>query len=242
MAGGVFSTALLNGMTIRESATDGSDFTNPAADYRRLFLGEDGQLHVKDSAGSVTDIGSGSGAVATDTIWDAAGDLVVGSGANTAARLAIGATNGMAVMRVSGAVAWALPVGYEFDYVEKTSDTSITATAEASADTIVTGNAVTYDGSTRIRLEFWAAQGVTSTNVALQVYLFDGSSSIGLIARQQDDAAQRSPIYSVRYFTPAAATKTYSIRATTGSGTATIGAGAGGAATSMPAFIRISKA
>jgi hypothetical protein len=58
MAGGVFSTAKLHAMTIRESATDGSDFTNPDADYRRLFLGEDGQLHVKDSAGAVTDIGS----------------------------------------------------------------------------------------------------------------------------------------------------------------------------------------
>jgi hypothetical protein len=42
---------------IRESADDGSDFTNPDADYRRLFLGEDGQLHVKDSAGTVTGIG-----------------------------------------------------------------------------------------------------------------------------------------------------------------------------------------
>jgi hypothetical protein len=52
---GKFSEDLLFGMTIRESATDGSDFTNPAADYRRLFLGEDGQLHVKDSAGAVTD-------------------------------------------------------------------------------------------------------------------------------------------------------------------------------------------
>jgi hypothetical protein len=97
MAGGVFSSAKLNGMTIRESATDGSDFTNPDADYRRLFLGEDGQLHVKDSAGAVTDI-AGSGNVATDAIWDAAGDLAVGSGANTAARLAAGAAGGVLAM------------------------------------------------------------------------------------------------------------------------------------------------
>ena len=61
MAGGVFSSAKLNGITLRESADDGSDFTNPDADYRRLFLGEDGQLHVKDSAGTVTTLG---GAVA----------------------------------------------------------------------------------------------------------------------------------------------------------------------------------
>lgn len=57
MAGGKFSEAQLHGMTIRESADDGSDFTNAPADYRRLFLGEDGQLHVKDSAGAVTGIG-----------------------------------------------------------------------------------------------------------------------------------------------------------------------------------------
>ena len=42
---GLFSLEKLFGMTIRESATDGSDFTNPDADYRRLFLGEDGLPH-----------------------------------------------------------------------------------------------------------------------------------------------------------------------------------------------------
>lgn len=42
------------GLQIRESATDGSDFPNPAADYRLAFLGEDGLWHVKDSAGTVT--------------------------------------------------------------------------------------------------------------------------------------------------------------------------------------------
>ena len=47
----------------------------------------------------------GTGAVATDAIWDAAGDLAVGSGANTAAKLAIGAAGG-ALSRVNGAVAW----------------------------------------------------------------------------------------------------------------------------------------
>lgn len=44
---------------LNEAATDGSDFSNPAADYRVLFLGEDGALHLKDSAGNVTDVTSG---------------------------------------------------------------------------------------------------------------------------------------------------------------------------------------
>lgn len=37
--------------------------------------------------------GGGAGSVATDTIWDVAGDLVYGTGSNTAARLGIGTAN-----------------------------------------------------------------------------------------------------------------------------------------------------
>lgn len=49
--------------------------------------------------------GGGGGAVATDTIWDAAGDLAVGTGSNTAARLAKG--NDGDVLTISGgSVAW----------------------------------------------------------------------------------------------------------------------------------------
>lgn len=44
-------------LQIRESANDGSDFGTPDVDYRYAFLGEDGQLHVKDSADVVTGIG-----------------------------------------------------------------------------------------------------------------------------------------------------------------------------------------
>jgi hypothetical protein len=104
-----FQDVLAPNITIRESADDGSDFSNPSADYRVLFLGEDGELHLKDSSGTVTDMpGAGGGTLATDTLWDAAGDLVVGSGSNTAARLAIGATNGMVLQRSGGAVAWGM--------------------------------------------------------------------------------------------------------------------------------------
>lgn len=56
---GLFSVAKLFGITLRESANDGSDFTNPDADYRRLFLGEDALLHLRDSAGAVTGVGAG---------------------------------------------------------------------------------------------------------------------------------------------------------------------------------------
>lgn len=85
MAGGKFSEANLFGMTIRESANDGSDFTNPDADYRRLFLGEDGVLHLKDSAGTVTTPSSGLSDPMTTR-----GDIIVRNSSNTTARLAVG--------------------------------------------------------------------------------------------------------------------------------------------------------
>lgn len=55
------SENLFPGIIIRESANDGSDFSNPTADYRELFLGEDGNLHLKSSSGTVTDVGGSGG-------------------------------------------------------------------------------------------------------------------------------------------------------------------------------------
>jgi hypothetical protein len=54
---GAFEGHKIYGIKIRESADDGSDFSNPDADYRLVFLGEDGQWHAKDSAGAVTALG-----------------------------------------------------------------------------------------------------------------------------------------------------------------------------------------
>jgi hypothetical protein len=101
-SGGKISEAQIYGLTIRESANDGSDFTNPAADFRRVFLGEDGEWHSKDSAGSVAGF-AGSGISAT--LADAAGDTLVASGADAWARLALGAAGGR-YSRINGAVAW----------------------------------------------------------------------------------------------------------------------------------------
>lgn len=47
--------------------------------------------------------GGAGGAVSTDAIWDAKGDLAVGTGANTAAKLTAG-TNGKALIAASGEV------------------------------------------------------------------------------------------------------------------------------------------
>ena len=82
----------------------------PASAISRLYVKSDGLFYSKDDAGVETLVsgGSGGGSVATDTIWDAAGDLAVGTGSNTAARLAIGANT--FVLTSNGTTAsWAAP-------------------------------------------------------------------------------------------------------------------------------------
>lgn len=59
--------------------------------------------------------GGGGGDVSTDAIWDAAGDLVVGTGANTAARLAKGANYSYLWVDEGGTVEWRAPQIYTWE-------------------------------------------------------------------------------------------------------------------------------
>jgi hypothetical protein len=86
---------------------DHVDPAAPADGFHRLFIDTDEKLKMIDHASLVTDFTPGAGgSVATDAIWDAAGDLAVGTGADTAAKLTKGA-DGLVLAMVGGAVAWA---------------------------------------------------------------------------------------------------------------------------------------
>jgi hypothetical protein len=90
------------------SGVDADDVTytpTTLADWDGSADPGDAEQALDQLAERVTDLeGAGSGSVATDAIWDAAGDLAYGTGANTAARLAIGTTR--QVLKVnSGATA-----------------------------------------------------------------------------------------------------------------------------------------
>jgi len=136
----------------------------------------------------------------------------------------------------------------ELAYVAETAgDSSITQTAEASAETIVTATEVTFDGSTPVLIEFFAPQARpdAAVNRQLNVWLYDGSSSIGrmgIMTYPGGTGHVYVPLHLVRRLTPSAAAHTYSVRATVSGGTGQITAGAGGSGNAMPIYIRVSRA
>lgn len=239
---GLFSAAKLFGMTIRESATDGSDFTNPDADYRRLFLGEDGLLHLKDSAGTVTDVGGGSGSVATDAIWDAAGDLAVGTGANTAAKITKGAAGTVPTAGAS-TLAYAYPPGYEFNYVETTTEVTLTGTSEGTANTVVASGSVAYDGSTIIIVEYFCPRSYSQDSSGNVFLLYEDSTVLGRLGLTiaATAASFDVPVLTRRRVTPSSGSHTYTMKAYSTAADGVLYHGSGGSSAQLPGYIRITK-
>lgn len=130
-------------------------------------------------------------------------------------------------------------------YVEKTTNTTVSATTEAAADTIVTAGAVTLDGSTQIRVSFYAPALLTGSGAATLVsfVIYQNGSSIGQASNYEISITgqlETAP-YLSRILTPAANTYTYSIRAFRNVANATVFAGAGGAGNFIPLFVLVEK-
>jgi hypothetical protein len=115
-------------------------------------LGTSGQLLTSQGPGTPpiwqTFVG-GSGNVATDVIWDAAGDLAIGTGADTAVRLAIGGPN--TVLTSNGTTAtWAVPGAASTNIDVQRNDTSIGTTFNTLD--FDTSYVLTVDSATEVRI------------------------------------------------------------------------------------------
>jgi hypothetical protein len=219
----------------------------------RLAVGSNGQVLTADSAQTlgIKWAALPSGGMVADTIWDTKGDLAVATGADAASKLAVG-SNGQVLTADSTqttGIKWAAAAAgggvTELSYVEFTSSVSISATAEGSANTVVTAASLTVDGSTLICVEFYCPNVVLAPAASAQliVVLYQGSSSIGRLAQliTEGSASGGPSVFARRYFTPSAGTYTWSVRAWEFNGTATVSAGAGGSGNPFPGYIRITK-
>jgi len=149
----------------REHAMTGTDdhyaaywkvfYSDGSGDVQELALGADGTYLKSNGAAAAPtfDTPAGGGDVATDPIWDAKGDLAGGTGANTAAKLTVGANDTM-LMAASGettGLKWAnkatiLSALNVEDGADVTDATNVnTAGATMNADTDVSGNGWVLD-------------------------------------------------------------------------------------------------
>ena len=128
--------------------------------------------------------------------------------------------------------------------MERTTPLTVTATTSAGANTFIAGNAVVYDGSTRIKVSVFIPSVTVNDSPGLPVYvtLWDGATDIGQIDVTFGLEAVSAGFYGERYLTPSAASHTFSVKSWTDP-TPTIDpvlvAGPGGTDELMPAFLRI---
>ena len=142
----------------------------------------------------------------------------------------------------------AYPPSHEIAYVEATGFTVITATTEATAQSIVSSGAVTFDG-TSVVLEFFVPRvALTSTSgSSVTAYLYADGVSVGILSQIVNPGAALSsgvavPVRATRRLTPSAGSHTYSVRFAGSVSGAEVDAGAGGTGAFLPGFIRITKA
>jgi hypothetical protein len=154
---------------------------------------------------------------------------------------------GVATLDAGGLVPLAqLPgIGKELDYAQITAAVAISATTEATAQAVVTGNAVTYDGS-KVRIEIFAPQvdnAGGATGPCIAVILRD-STVLGHVDLTQGLGGLNGlAAQGVVFDTPSAGSHTYAWKAYGGgSATYSIKAGAGGTGNLVPAYLRVTKA
>jgi hypothetical protein len=133
----------------------------------------------------------------------------------------------------------------ELDYAEITSDVTLTVTTEATSAVVVTGASINLLGPTVVEIEFYAP-GWNNANVSsgITVLLYDGATLIGQIFKKTE-AAVSGDIGEVsgRYrYQAAAGAHQWIIKAYATASGKIIRAGSGGAASYVPAYLRVVQA
>lgn len=123
-----------------------------------------------------------------------------------------------------------------YSYTEQTSGVAITATSEATAQTVISSNAITFDGATKVRVTFYAIAWRNASANAVECFMVLSDSVAGVLGTVADEniteataGVRHGPISWTRVYTPSSGTRTLSVKAyaSTANGF-TLPAGAGG--------------
>jgi hypothetical protein len=185
--------------------TEGTEPAAPAAGKQRLYIDSTThKLKRTDSSGTDVTIEAAAGAVASDTIWDAKGDLAAGTGADTASKLTVGTNQDILVANSaqSTGLQWVtLQVGR---VVRSSGD--FTHTGDTNF-TDITGASITFTtGARRVALDFSASWYVNNaTGTAGLDFVIDGTRPGGTTAgmttyNQHATASEAVPVH-IHYLT-----------------------------------------
>jgi hypothetical protein len=129
--------------------------------------------------------------------------------------------------------------GTQLDYVEGAGNVTVSSTTSASPTNVLSGNSVSYDGSTRIEIKFSAPMWDVDTDASGFLHLYEDSTDLGRIAQIVGFASGAttayvgSPVERSTFRTPAAGNHTYHVKAHKSGGNVIVYDGAGGADTAF---------
>ncbi len=107
-----------------------------------------------------------------------------------------------------------LLTGDVVDLVTRSTDLVVSASSAAAADTFITGNAVRYDGTTRIRIEFFCPMMNSDGSNEIIVNLWEDSTDLGRLVNHDFPGHVQAVILR----TPSSGSHTYTIKGWRGSG------------------------
>jgi len=135
---------------------------------------------------------------------------------------------------------FALP-GQELDYAQITTNPAgITATTEATSETVIAGNSVYYDGS-RVKLSFFVPKLSSSASQTVTFVIYRDSTVVGQVFGGTVNTTLEGTEFEL-FDTPAVGAHTYTVKAFVSAGTLTVTVGAGGSGALVPGWLRVTKA
>lgn len=142
---------------------------------------------------------------------------------------------------VTASTGWVALPGQEFDYAPITSSPAgITATTEATSETVIAGNDVYYDGS-RVKVSFSVPKLSSSGSLDVTFVVYRDAAVLGQVFGGTVNTTLAGSEFEL-FDTPAAGAHTYQVKAFVSTGTLTVDVGAGGSGALVPGWLRVTKA